>query len=267
MSSANGLTVLFNWLAEVLVLIGQILPRASFSVKPVGHPGEDIDLRFSFAKTIPPMPTIAKRPAAWIAALVCLAVIGCGNRPSPKPVTAQNPVAQPPATTPAANPKAETASAALSAKPPVAPVAETVPTAVKKTFPAAASVRRSSQPFPYEVIRDSAGRIVGYEAFSDSAGVTAKGYGGPVPVQVLFDPQGRPKRIYILNNCETESYMDVVSGSDLLQRLLKFDPAQPESVDAVTLATESSGAIIKGVTQLSVRVANEIAEKPGSGSH
>lgn len=214
---------------------------------------------------------MTKGLAALAAVLVCLAVLSCGNRPSPKPKSepAQNPATQsqgPAVPALATAPKAETARIAAPTKPPVVAVPETVPTAVRKTFPAAASVRRSAQPFPHEVIRDSAGFILGYEAFSDSAGVTAEGYGGMVPVEVLFDPQGRPKRIYILGNSETPSYMDVVSGSGLLQRLLAFDPAQPESLDAVTLATESSGAIINGVTRLSIRVANEIVKKPSSGS-
>ena len=122
-----------------------------------------------------------------------------------------------------------------------------------------------SRPFPHWVIRDSAARVLGYEAFSDSAGVTAQGYAGPVPVQVFFDAGGKPLRIYVLDNGETPAYLDIVYRAGLLEKLLACDPAQPESVDAVTLATTSSHAIIAGVTALARRVSVELAAKP-SGS-
>jgi uncharacterized protein with FMN-binding domain len=109
------------------------------------------------------------------------------------------------------------------------------------------------------VICDSSGTLLGYEVFSDSAGVTGRGYAGNVPVQVYLDERARPVRIYVLDNCETPAYLEVVYNGGLLERLLAYDPAKPESVDAVTLATSSSHAIIAGVTALARRVAEEIA--------
>jgi uncharacterized protein with FMN-binding domain len=159
----------------------------------------------------------------------------------------------------------ETAAATVPAgSSPAAPAGESIPAIISKAFPAARSVRSLSKPFPHRVIRDSAGTILGYEAFSDSAGVTARGYGGMVPVQVLFDRRGRPVRIYVLDNCETPAYMDLVLHAGLLDSLLTYDPARPESVDAVTLATSSSHAVIYGVTGLAARIAAEVVAKPGS---
>jgi hypothetical protein len=109
--------------------------------------------------------------------------------------------------------------------------------------------------------------VLGYEAFSDSAGVTAKGYGGTVPVQVFFDSQGKPLRIYVLDNCETPAYLDIVYRGGLLEKLLAFDPAKPESIDAVTLATTSSHALIAGVTGLTGLVWAELVAKPNPGPH
>jgi uncharacterized protein with FMN-binding domain len=83
---------------------------------------------------------------------------------------------------------------------------------------------------------------------------------------VFFDSRGRPVRIYILDNCETPAYLDLVLHSGLLDTLLVCDPAEPESVDAVTLATSSSRAIISGVTGLTVRVEDEVVARPGAGS-
>jgi hypothetical protein len=84
-----------------------------------------------------------------------------------------------------------------------------------------------------------------------------------VPVQVFFDSRGRPLRIYVRDNCETPAYMDLVLQSGLLDTLLVCDPAEPESVDAVTLATTSSHAVIYGVTGLANRVAAEVVARPG----
>jgi len=139
---------------------------------------------------------------------------------------------------------------------------DTLPTIVARTFPRAASLQRRASPFPHRAVRDREGQVVGYEVFSDSAGTTARGYAGMVPLQVFFDRRGRPVRIYILDNYETPAYMELVLRAGLLDSLLVCDPAKAESVDAVTLATSSSHAIIAGVTALAARVAAEIAAKP-----
>jgi hypothetical protein len=162
--------------------------------------------------------------------------------------------------------KAESTNTEVTAvTPPIVPKAESLPDVFKKTFPGAASVRSESDPFPHRVVRDSDERVLGYEAFSDSAGVTARGYAGMVPVQVFFDARGKPIRIFVLDNCETPAYLDVVIGAGLLERLLAFDPAKPDSVDAVTLATSSSRAIIAGVTGLAARVSAELVVKSRRG--
>jgi len=140
--------------------------------------------------------------------------------------------------------------------------AEMLPDLIKRAFPIARSAQSVPTPFPHRVIRDSVEQILGYEVFSDSAGVTAPGYAGMVPLQVFFDARGKPVRIFVLDNCETPAYMDIVLGAGLLDRLLVFDPAKPDSVDAVTLATSSSRAIIAGVTGLAARVSAELAARP-----
>jgi uncharacterized protein with FMN-binding domain len=200
------------------------------------------------------------------AALLCLLLVGCGGSKAPLAQTERDSaasvtVAPAPTVTPGPETtRSETPAGTSSA----APARDTVPTMVTRAFAAAVSVQYLSRPFPHRVIRDSAERVLGYETFSDSAGVTALGYAGPVPVQVFFDSQGKPVRIYILENSETPAYMDIISGAGLMDRLLVFDPAKPDSVDAVTLATSSSRAIVAGVTGLASRVSVELAGKPSS---
>jgi hypothetical protein len=100
--------------------------------------------------------------------------------------------------------------------------------------------------------------VIGYVVDSDSAGTTARGYGGPVPLRLYLDARARPRRISLLDNNETPTYFEVVTGCGLLDRLLEFDPAAPESVDAVTLATVSSRAVVAGVTATCRRAAAEL---------
>lgn len=211
--------------------------------------------------------TEAPTKSTALAALLCLLLAGCGGGKAPLAQTERDSTAGLTAEpVPTVTPVFETTrgGARVDTLSPV-DARDTVPTMVSKAFPGAVSVQQISRPFPHRVIRDSAARVLGYEAFSDSAGVTARGYAGPVPVQVLFDSQARPVRIYMLENCETPAYMDIISGSSLMERLRAFDPARPDSVDAVTLATCSSRAIVAGVTGLARLVSAELLKKPSPG--
>jgi hypothetical protein len=198
-----------------------------------------------------------------VGVLTCLALLGCGSKSPPQTPAAGRDstasAAEQEAPVPVAKTDVETARTAVpTSTPVVVPAGESVPAIISRTFPTAGSVRRLPQPFPHRIIMDSVGSVLGYEAFSDSAGVTARGYGGMVPVQVFFDSRGRPLRIYIQDNYETPVYMDLVLRYGLLDTLLACDPAEPESVDAVTLATTSSRALIYGVTGLAARVSAEV---------
>lgn len=208
--------------------------------------------------------------SAVLSVSLCLVLAGCGSRSSPAVTVAGHdsatPATEPGLSLPAAGTETETPGSVVPTGPaPAAAAGDSVPAVVSKAFPAARSVRSVSEPFPHRVIRDSAGTAIGYEVFSDSAGVTGRGYAGMVPLQVFFDSLGRAVRIYILDNCETPAYMDLVLRAGLLDSLLAYDPAKAEGVDAVTLATSSSHAIISGVTGLAARVATEIVPKSGSG--
>jgi hypothetical protein len=77
-------------------------------------------------------------------------------------------------------------------------------------------------------------------------------------VLVHFDRQARPLRIYLLDNAETPGYIDIMLRGGLLDRLLRYDPARPDSVDAVTLATSSSHAVIAAVTGAADRLAGAV---------
>jgi hypothetical protein len=135
------------------------------------------------------------------------------------------------------------------------------PAEALKAFPDASVLQSLREPFPHQLVRNRAGKVLGYVVDSDSANTTATGYAGPVPVRVYLDPAARPGRIYVLDNRETPAYLEIIVSDGLLERLLKYEPARPESIDAVTLATSSSRAVIAGVTATARRVLAEIVQR------
>ncbi len=120
------------------------------------------------------------------------------------------------------------------------------------------------EPFPHLTIHGPDDLLLGYQVDSDHAGATAEGYSGPVPVRVWLDTTGSLLGLNLRENKETPAYLGLVTESDLFERLLGCEPGRTDSIDAVTLATVSSIAIIKGVTGTIDRVAVElIGERPG----
>jgi uncharacterized protein with FMN-binding domain len=185
---------------------------------------------------------------------------GCGSRPTPRQATPHPLPAEETLPATAGNaperPSPQPARPETKAQP--EPPKTDLPEAVTKTFPDARYIRRRDAPFPVEVVLGSRKAVLGYSAWSDSAGTTARGYAGPVPVHVLLDAQARPKRIYLLDNQETPAYLELAVNQGILERLLDYDPARPDSIDAVTLATMSSKAVVASVTRTADRVAREV---------
>ncbi len=191
-----------------------------------------------------------------------LLVAACGSRPSvaERPQQATRPDLPVQESTPdlTAAKEPEPLPAGLKTATRREPARHELPEAIVKTFPDAWSVVRRTDPFPIEVVLDRKQAVLGYSVYSDSAGTTAVGYAGPVPVQLHLDAQGCPRRIYLLDNQETPAYLELVVRQGLLERLLGYDPARPDSIDAVTLATTSSKAIISTVTRTADRVEREV---------
>ena len=203
---------------------------------------------------------------ACFTGLAAAALLSCGTKPAPSPPAAtgpDSPVVT--ARSDSASPMPpETATHAPEPAPPPDTTTRTetaleLPPDVSRTFPGARSVKDLTVPFPCRIVTGKSDRILGYVVDSDSAGTTATGYCGPVPVRVYLDSLARPRRVFILDNRETPAYLEIVVSGGLLDRLLLYDPAKPDSIDAVTLATSSSKAIVRAVTTTCSRVASELA--------
>jgi len=127
------------------------------------------------------------------------------------------------------------------------PVPEPAEERIAGLFPGFGRTDELPGPFPHLAILDSTGLLLGYQLDSDLAGTTATGFIGPVPVRVFCDTLGQLMGIDLLENNETPGYLRIVESSDLAQRLLRYRAGTRTEIDAVTLATHTSLAVVQGV--------------------
>ncbi len=128
---------------------------------------------------------------------------------------------------------------------------------IDRLFPGAVQTREFTDPFPYLGIYDSCGILLGFQAESNHAGTTESGFSGPVPVRVFLDTLARVLSFEVLANDETPAYLRLACDS-LAGRLTHYRSGEKGNIDAVSLATLSSRAIIAGVTGIADRIAKEV---------
>lgn len=138
------------------------------------------------------------------------------------------------------------------------PLPQPLPAEVAMLYKNAQSSATRRRPFPHRILEGQSQQLVGYVIETDAAGTTAQGFGGPVPLRLYLDSCLRPRHIEILGNDETPAYLELVIESGLLDRLVGFDHTRPDSIDAVSLATLTSRAIIQGVTATLLRARSEL---------
>ena len=136
---------------------------------------------------------------------------------------------------------------------------------LEAVFPGFKLTRELAEPFPLFTVHDTGDALLGYIADSDHAGTTAEGYVGPVPVLAYLGPDGGILDFDVLGNRETPGYLAIALGPDFRKRMKTYQSGQEEPVDAVSLATISSAAILEGLTGLVDRIDRELinpAEAP-----
>lgn len=135
-----------------------------------------------------------------------------------------------------------------------------------EVFPGFKLTRELAEPFPCLAIYGPADSLLGFVADSDEAGTTAEGYTGPVPVRAYLNPAGLVLDFEVLRNRETPGYLAMALGCDFRDRMKAYRPLQDEPVDAVSFATITSAAIIRGLTGVVDRLSGElISPPPGPG--
>lgn len=148
----------------------------------------------------------------------------------------------------------------LPCRPPlVAPAVERL----RLLFPDYRVTREFAEPFPYLAVCDRNERLLGFQVLSDHAGTTAEGFIGPVPVRVFLNATARVLGFDVLENEETPAYLKLALCNSLADELRQYRPGRKDSIDAVTLATATSNAIIQAVTGVADRVAGKLVRPRG----
>jgi len=130
---------------------------------------------------------------------------------------------------------------------------------LKEFWPSFSLTKEQKEPFPYLTVHDSAGTLLGFQVESNHAATTDSGYMGKVPVRVYLDARARVVGYDILDNYETPAYLRLAMCDTLTSRLKRYVPGSGDSVDAVTLATTTSKAIIHAVTKVADLIAARLA--------
>jgi len=120
---------------------------------------------------------------------------------------------------------------------------------VRGIFPAAA--RFSLPPGGKEAgtVWGKDGRVLGILLYTSPLADAINGYAGPVPLLIGLDPRGVILGVRLVSNWESSDYLARVRRSGLLQHWdgMTWADAREARVDAVTGATLSSQAIIRGL--------------------
>lgn len=130
-------------------------------------------------------------------------------------------------------------------------------------FPAAEGVLQLAEPMVYQVL-DVAQQPIGYLVTSMLPEDQFQGYAGPVPLVVGLDLSGVVIGVALRGNSETPGYVRRVQKAGLLERWNGSSVSAPPTVDAVSGATYTSMAVIRGMQHYLAHAAEGLAllQKP-----
>lgn len=118
---------------------------------------------------------------------------------------------------------------------------------IQKLYPKAARFQeREDKAFDvFNKVGDTIGRAILSSTFAKGI----KGFAGEVPVLIGMDTKGIITKMVLLRHHESEEYMEYIVDEKLLEKWnnITYTEALQLDVDAITAATETSNAIIKGV--------------------
>ena len=117
-----------------------------------------------------------------------------------------------------------------------------VPQSVAETYPSAATVDDLGA---WTAVKDNAGAILGYYAYSKPASDSIQGFNGETPLLVVFDKEKKVQKVVLLDNNETPGFVNRVVEGGLFDAWngLTIDQALETEVDAVSGATFTSNGV------------------------
>ena len=110
-----------------------------------------------------------------------------------------------------------------------------------------------NEPFLY--YRVSAGKVF-YLVFSQQAGTSAAGYGGPVHLALLLNESGGLQEFFVVAHQETPAFFSMLKKSSFWQQLREYSPG--DDIAAVTGATLTSSALKQGVAKTIARFRDRV---------
>ncbi|MBQ6725957.1 MAG: FMN-binding protein [Bacteroidales bacterium] len=141
-----------------------------------------------------------------------------------------------------------------------------VPQPVVEMFPAAATVDDLGA---LTAVKDNAGAILGYYAYSKPASDSIQGFNGETPLLVVFDKEKKVQKVVLLDNNETPGFVNRVVEGGLFDAWngLTIDQALETEVDAVSGATFTSNGVKESLKACLQNIkASETADKcPSNG--
>ncbi|UCG37946.1 MAG: 4Fe-4S binding protein [bacterium] len=126
-------------------------------------------------------------------------------------------------------------------------------------LPDAVRFEERSEPLPHLMGWDSGGGVAGAVVTTDTIPPVVRGYLGQIGTAVGLTPEGRITAVIPFRHTETPYYMEMVTGSGLIQEMTGIDLTKPfPFLDAVSGATVSSRALIGDVRRSSSLAASRL---------
>ncbi len=128
-----------------------------------------------------------------------------------------------------------------------------------QALPGAASFDKKTEPLPHFSGSDGSGKHIGTVVVTDDLPPSVQGYLGQVGCAVGLTPEGRITTVRTFRHEETPYYMEMVTGSGLIEEMAGIDMAAPfPDLDAISGATITSRAIIEDVRTAATVAAEQL---------
>ncbi|NCD35001.1 MAG: FMN-binding protein [Spartobacteria bacterium] len=149
----------------------------------------------------------------------------------------------------------------------VAPVSSALISIGTSFFPNASTVLSHTNDWSWDDVVDEGGQLLGYILTGPAPDARIRGYAGAVPIAVGISEGGRVTGVRFLANRETPGFVRRVASAGLLKRWDGMSiTGIPEKVDAVSGATYTSMAVIRGVEDVLSRASQVLPSIAGSSS-
>jgi hypothetical protein len=139
---------------------------------------------------------------------------------------------------------------------------------ILSVVPGSKEYERRLTPFDIYILKDSSGEDIGKAFITSSIPPPVVAYNGEIDMLVGVGLNGKITGVKLLGHSETQSFMDMVMSSHLLDKFIGKTPDDKfDDIDAVTGATITSEAMIEDVKSALTIVGKEASGNEKASSH